>query len=531
MSVVLMQNFICALIVSLGILLPDLYLGYISKMLTCTIPGTTLFGVVAFAGVLSFIRNRRVLGFVVGLIILTQTIQINHWAYFGAPIHSQDISKVFFELDEIAQTGASLIHVLWPVWLVLCASIAVILIGFSYTKNRKNLPYAWGLVVLVLGVTPVLSSIKGPSFFYTKPTSSTIYNTVRAFSDWIVHSKSKVKSHDYKPYTVAYGASKIKNVVLIMGESLSSRYMHLYGYNQPNTPYLDSLKNNPNFAYAKGVSSSVSTRTCLQLFFNTFHNPGFVECIRKKDANLFRLAQHQGYKTFVLSAQNEKLFHDTGTEFVDVFASEKEMRKDLDEKGDEALLDAMAALELGDKNFIIIHLRHIHTPFGGYAKYHPELVMATNHKNRASETQQEYSNAIAYHDYWVKKCIERVQKILLSDTIVLFTSDHGQLLGERGLFGHNQMQPEVADIPVWALTINADTALITPLKNQQVVSHYDLGKHIASLLGATVSNPNEHPTLQYVHGSEIYSAYEYMPWGKSVHGPAFLKNRWIGEGD
>ena len=524
-----MQNFIFTFVVSLGLLLPDLLLGHIFKILTCSIPGTTLLGVVAFAGLLSFIRNRSALGFIVGLIILTQTIQVNHWAYFGAPIHSQDIPKVFFELDEIAETGASLIHVLWPVWLVLCASIAVVLIGFTYTKKRKQLPFAWILIVLALGITPVLAHIKGPSSFYTKPTSSTIYNTVRAFSDWIVHSKSKVKSHDYKPYTVTYSASKVKNVVLIMGESLSSRYMHLYGYNQPNTPYLDSLKNNPNFAYAKGVSSSVSTRTCLQLFFNTFHNPGFVECIRKKDGNLFRLARHQGYKTFVLSAQNEKLFHDTGTEFVDVFASEKEMHQALSQKGDEALLDSLTALELGDKNFIVIHLRHIHCPFGAYAKYHPELSMAVDQQNRVSETQQEYSNAIAYHDYWVKKCIERVQKILPSDTIVLFTSDHGQLLGERGLFGHNQMQPEVADVPVWMLSINADPALIAPLKNHPIYSHYDLGKHVANLLGATISNPNEHPTLQYVHGSEIYSAYEYMPWEKSAQGVAFLKNRWVGQ--
>ena len=155
--------------------------------------------------------------------------------------------------------------------------------------------------------------------------------------------------------------------------------------------------------------------------------------------------------------------------------------------------------------------------------------MAVDHKNRASETQQEYSNAIAYHDYWVKQCIERVQKILPADTVVLFTSDHGQLLGERGLFGHNQMQPEVADVPVWALTIGADTALIAPLKKQTIFSHYDLGKHVASLLGATVSNPNEDQTIQYVHGSEIYSAYEYMPWKKTSNNPQFLKNSWVGQ--
>jgi hypothetical protein len=91
------------------------------------------------------------------------------------------------------------------------------------------------------------------------------------------------------------------------------------------------------------------------------------------------------------------------------------------------------------------------------------------------------------------------------------------------------MQPEVADIPVWMLAIGANNALITEIKNHPMYSHYDLGKHVASLLGATISNPNEHPTLQYVHGSEIYSAYEYMPWEKSAQGVAFLTNRWVGQ--
>ncbi len=526
--VVLKHNLIFTALVSLGILLPDLCLGHLCKILTCTIPITTLLGVIPFAFILSLVRNRWFLGIVLGLIAFTQIIQVNHWAYFGAPIHSQDISKVFFELDEIAQTGSSLAHILWPVWLTLCASSTLILIGPLYIKRRKQLPYAWIIVVLALSVTPVLSYIKGPSFFYTKPTYSTIYNTVRAFSDWIVRSKYETKNFGYKPYNITHSNQKIKNVVLIMGESLSSRYMHLYGYKESNTPFLDSLKSNPNFSSAKGISSSVSTRTCLQTFFNIYHNPGFLELIRKKDANLFRLAKHQGYKTFVLSAQNEKLFHDTGTEFVDTFASEKDMHDALTTKGDEALLDKLSTLELSDKNFIVIHLRHIHTPFGGYAQHHPELAKPINQNNRASQTQQEYSNAIAYHDHWVKQCITTIQKVLPTDTIILFTSDHGQLLGERGLFGHNQMQPEVADVPVWTFTIKANPQVISPFKNQPI-SHYDLAKYIANLFGTTITNPNENHTFQYVHGSEMYTNYEFMPWKKVNGKPVFLKNQWVGE--
>lgn len=522
----LKKNLLFIILVSLGILLPDLILGHFSKILTCRIPLTTLLGTIGFAGILSFVNNRWILKITLSLAVITQIIQVNHWAYFGVPIHSQDISKVFFELDEILQTGNSLTHALWPVWLTLFISGALLLAAPYFSKGRVILPYIWIIIPLVLSITPLLSYIKGPSFFYTKPTYSTIYNTIRSFSDWLVRAKYNEESLRYKPYTITYNKPKIKNIVLIVGESLSSRYMHLYGYKETNTPFLYSLRKDKNFLFSKGISSSVSTRTCLQLLFNTYLNPGFNELIRKKDANLFRLAKHQGYKTFILSAQNEKLFHDTGTEFVDLFMSEKDMRNELSKKGDEALLKTLSTLELSNKNFIVIHLRHIHSPFNQYTQYLPTSIKPAARNNRISQTQEEYSNAIIYHDHWVQQCLMTIKKILPKDTIVLFTSDHGQLVGERGLFGHNQMQPEVADVPFWALLIKAPSQILYPLKDFPL-SHYDLAKYISTLFGATISNPNENQNLQYVHGSEILTNYEFMPWKKIKGNAIFLKNQWI----
>jgi len=519
------KNLICAAFLSLGILLPDLFLGY-GRILTCTIPTTTLLGVLGFSFLLSFVRNKWILFMIICLLIVTQTIQVNHWAYFGAPIHSQDIIKAFVELDEIIPTGISLAGRFWPVWLTLGVSTVCIISALICTKDRKRLAHVWLVVVLVLGITPALSYFKGPSFFYTKPTSSTIYNTVRAFSDWII-PKKKNKNLGYKPYNIIYGAPKVKNIIFIMGESLSSRYMHLYGYQKPNTPYLDSLKNNPNFVFAKGISSSVSTEICLQLFFNMMHNPGFIELIRKKDANLFRLAKHQGYKTFVVSGQNERLFHDTGTEFVDKFISIKDLQQELKDKGDEVLLNTLSEFEFEQKNFIVIHLRHVHEPYSDYSKYLPDpITHAGSDDNRLSQTQQHYSQAIGYHDYWVKQCVATIQKLFSQDTMILFASDHGELLGERGLFGHNQMQPEVADIPIWAFAINAHTQLLSSFKNK-IISHYDLGKYIAELIGVKITNPNEEKTLQFVHGSEIFTDYEFMPWEKDNEKAVFLRNQWV----
>ncbi len=520
---VLRQNLICTALICFGILLPDLYLGYFLKMLSCTVPLAALASVMGLSAILTMVKSRGFLVVIVVIITITQGIQLNHWAYFGAPIHSQDITKAFAEFDEIFEAGSSLANTLWPVWLAQALSLALLIYGTMRIKKCRHFPFMWILVLSVLAINPVLSYIRGPQFFHNKPTASTIHNTLRSFSDWLVNSQTSVHNFGYKAYEITYGQPKIKNVVLIMGESQSSRYMQMYGYKQANTPFLEELKGDRNFAYTKGISTSLATIEALQLFFNNFHNPGFIDLIRNKSANLFRLARHQGYKTFLISAQGEGLFHETGTQYMDYFSFKKDMLKPLKEKGDEALLDVLVEMKFSDKNFIVIHLRHIHEPFGEYAKYHPELAKSISKDSRENQAQQEYSNAIAYHDNWVKQCVTCIRKILPNDTIIIFTSDHGQLVGERGLFGHNLMQPEVVDVPVWAYAINADLCLNNYLKSQTVCSHYDLGKQIANLFGAHIHNPNEHPNLQYVHGTELHKNYPVMPWKKTKKGAEFLK--------
>ena len=90
------------------------------------------------------------------------------------------------------------------------------------------------------------------------------------------------------------------------------------------------------------------------------------------------------------------------------------------------------------------------------------------------------------------------------------------------------MRSEVVDVPVWAYAINTDQNLNHYLNSQKICSHYDLGKQIAKLFGAEVTNPNEDNELQFVHGTELHTNYEYMPWKKTNGKAKFLKTEKIG---
>ena len=45
-------------------------------------------------------------------------------------------------------------------------------------------------------------------------------------------------------------------------------------------------------------------------------------------------------------------------------------------------------------------------------------------------------------------------------------------------------------------------------------------------MGATIVNPNENDSLQFVHGTEMQTNYEVMPWKKTNNNKAeFLQNQ------
>ena len=207
---ILRQNFVCAGLFFFGFLLPDLYLGHVTKMLSCTVPFTTFISVLALSFVLSMVKSRKFLFAIVGIITIAQAMQLNHWAYFGAPINSQDSTKAFVEFDEIFEAGASMVSDLWAVWLAQALSLAFFIAAVLYTKKCKHIQFMWGVILVALAVNPMLSYLKGHQLFHTKPISSTLHNTLRAFSDWLVNKQVKLHDFHYKPYVITYGKPKVK---------------------------------------------------------------------------------------------------------------------------------------------------------------------------------------------------------------------------------------------------------------------------------------------------------------------------------
>ena len=93
-----------------------------------------------------------------------------------------------------------------------------------------------------------------------------------------------------------------------------------------------------------------------------------------------------------------------------------------------------------------------------------------------------YCASISYVDSLIGSLIETLAICgRLDDTIVIFTSDHGEFLGERGLWYKMSFREPAARIPliVW------QPGLFQPRRVHQPVSLADLAPTIAALTGTS----------------------------------------------
>jgi glucan phosphoethanolaminetransferase (alkaline phosphatase superfamily) len=507
------HNIIFTVLISISLIIPDVILGTLLGTISSRLSLIHCIGILGFSAFLSFVRNKKFIYALLGLIFFIQAVQINHWLYFGLPIHATDINKVFTECDEIFLSGSAAFYRMWPGWASLIFMGFLQLTAILTQKKRVfvNSMSIWLTAFLMM--FPLLLFYKGPNSLPLYPSTFTLIQSYRSFCLWSIFEWQNAPLPSYEPYTFKVIGAGYPNIIFIMGESTNTRYSSLYGYNQKNTPFLDSLDPN-HFSYTKGISCSTSTKTSLPLFFNLVREPQNLNLIHQKTVNLFKLAKLQGYQTIYITGQNPKLFSQCGTEYVDVFV-DLQHAVNTEKEADYILIEALKNISLKEKNFVVVHLRHIHSPYDAYVQKDIPFQAETTEKLY-------YTHAIRWHDQWLEKFLTTVNSKFPENTVTLYTSDHGELLGEENLFGHTIVHPLVSDVPVWAYS-KILNPILSWIKENAYISHYELGIKIAELLGVKIYNPNDDEKTYYLQGANLYcSDFQFLPWVKQANKVSFL---------
>ena len=435
-------------------------------------------------------------------------------AYFGMPISAPEIKKLFTETHDIAESGFSYFYVVWYVLPTMLITYGTYIYFYhKYSNKCFKTKVAYLLLVIVLLVKPERAYRKTLKNFLPGPTRNSIHNTLNTFSYFFVKelwSNNLQKDIIFQDYIIEkkQNFEKPDIIILLVGESMNFKHLGLYDYERNTTPNLNKLKDNENFIYKKALSSSISTSSALPFLFNIIREPGNFKVLSNKNNNLFRLSKENGFKNYFITSQESKNLNDVGVNFCDEIITKEDDYIDFTDKKDDNLLQYLDKF-LNEKNvknkFITIFQRNLHSPYeNNYEEHYDEFnIYNINQKTRKEKMVNSYDNAVLFEDYFINEVINRINKIQDKSIILIITADHGQMLGEDNLYGHNILDYRVAQIP-FMIYYNDNYKIGFDKKNIfDNISHYEISKIIANIIGYEVKNPNDDGKY-FIQGNNIY---------------------------
>jgi glucan phosphoethanolaminetransferase (alkaline phosphatase superfamily) len=258
--------------------------------------------------------------------------------------------------------------------------------------------------------------------------------------DYTIKSKPLIKrqlNEQIKPSK----KEQFQNIVWIIDESVVGSFLSLNGYDKKTTPYLDELNQKSQKIFNFGVANSISNCSAeSNLFLRIGLNP-------KKEFNveeemytlptIFQYAKRAGYTTWFMDSQtrenhlqNYLTLYDK--ESMDHFKTLGPNVKRIDR--DKKFLDEMITIinsKNKTKNFIVLVKYGAHFPYlltydHNYSPFQPVMDVSYGGMDMEHKEQQmnTYLNALYYNtDLYLK---ELVTKANLKNSIIFYTSDHGQ---------------------------------------------------------------------------------------------------------
>ena len=259
------------------------------------------------------------------------------------------------------------------------------------------------------------------------------------------------------------GAHAGRNLVVIVGDALRSEHMSLYGYGRETTPKLATRIKAGHASVVPHMRSACAESSCGLMAIAASRS---IAQMSAKPLTLQEVLKRHGYAVhFILGGDHTN------------FYGLKEMYGELDSyhdgsgqrrrymNDDQLVLDQLEALPLavpGQAVAFQFHLMSTHglgrrdpmlspfQPAENYYRWPGPSPKRPPSPAAAREAVNYYDNGMVRFDHTASRILDLLQeKGYLEDALVVVTGDHGEMLGERGLFSHQHgLSESVLDIPL-----------------------------------------------------------------------------------
>lgn len=228
--------------------------------------------------------------------------------------------------------------------------------------------------------------------------------------------------------------------VLVVGETARAAQYSLNGYGRETDP---NLRKNGVINFPHVEACATSTADSLPCMFSSFARSDFNAAKGRRYESLLDVVQYAGFRV-VWRDNNSGCKH--ACDGVVTQLLDKEQIDGVCQGGecfDQVLLEGWDELTAKPGNLLVVlHQKGSHGPayYKRYPKAFERFTPACKSEDfdqcTPDEIRNAYDNTILYSDYILGQVIERLAATREYDTAMLFVSDHGESLGEHGLYLH-----------------------------------------------------------------------------------------------
>jgi len=310
------------------------------------------------------------------------------------------------------------------------------------------------------------------------------------------------------PATFSSGEKAV--VILVIGEAARARNFQLYGYNRPTNPLLSNagvvaLRNATTCAtYTTAAVRCMLSNVDSSLPFSRWYEP-LPSYLQRNGVDVIWRTRNWGEPP--IKVQTYQKAGDLAADCAGPRCAYDEVLL----SGLEQRIKASSSQRV----LVVLHQSGSHGP-AYYAKYPPEFeyfkpVCKSVELSKCShdELLNAYDNTILYEDYFLFRAIGVLRQLRDTATLLMYVSDHGESLGEYGMYLHGipyTVAPNVQrDIPfiVWmsAEFLRQKAVQKSRLESQSAHSQRDI---FHSVMGAFSMHSDAY-TGEYDIFSNIFS--------------------------
>lgn len=393
----------------------------------------------------SFIIPSFIFTYLIYFYLLFSSI-INYFKFYYKIVISSTLvqSTVHTDLREVFE----LFNISFFIWFVLTGVLPCVLLSIiikhtkPYSKTLRDMLII-GLVFIV-GIVFTISILPTNVHTFRYLTNALCsfmpYNYIIGLKNYWSLYRTNHHTEDINnvfAFNIEEINQKNLNIVLVIGESSRADRWGLNGYKRNTTPNLEGIKN------------LISYKETYSLATNT---PLGVQAIMKKDghyelSSFIQIFNKLNFTTHWLSNQSTRyaLINKIAMESPHHIFSDDIRISNIGNNYDADLIPFVKDILLTNKpNLIVLHTMGSHRLYdlrypSEFKIFSPtcinnELYYATNECLDVEKLGNSYDNTIIYTDYFLSELIKVLEN---SNAILLYISDHGESLGEDGIYAHS----------------------------------------------------------------------------------------------